>query len=197
MVTRSLFDRLGWRNALKERDVLKAGQILAVIVLAALAGLSPHGPAGSAEKRTEAASPIQCACCTKPNRNAYPRVHCRFLCDKGGPFDRVFFEPRSARLTPTAKEILRRQAICLKRNNFGATLWGSADFHELPKRNSLKRLAKRRTATVKSYLAARGIPASVIKAKLVWELDGVAFGGRTSRERRANRSVATWFDDQQ
>lgn len=166
-----------------------------MVALAALAGLSAHGPAGSAEKPTEAASPIQCACCTKPNPNAYPRVHCRFLCDKGGPFDRVIFEPRSARLTPAAKEILRKQAICLKRNKFGVTLWGSADFHELPKRSSLKRLAAQRAATVKSYFVGNGIPSSAIRTKLSWALDGVAFGGRNAEERRGNRRVSTRIYD--
>jgi len=181
---------IGWREPL-----LKRYQVLAVVALAALAGLSAHGSAGSAEKRATAASPIQCACCTKPNPNAYPRVHCVFLCDKDGPFDRVFFEPRSARLTPAAKEILRRQAICLKRNKFGATLWGGADFREVPNRKSAKLLAARRTIAVRAYLVSNGIPGRAIKMTLAWELDGRPLGGRTPEERKSNRFVSTKIHD--
>lgn len=168
----------------------KVLRLLPVMALAALSTGAGHTTAVAAEAGAGKAKPIQCACCWK-RKGGYPPVHCVFLCDKAGMFDRIFFEPRSTALTPATKVILRKQAICLKRNDFGATLRGGADFHEVPSRQAAKLLAARRAAAVKKYLVSKGIPSSAIRTKLAWVVEGQAIGGRTPNERRSNRYVRT------
>ncbi|MDH3236120.1 MAG: OmpA family protein [Alphaproteobacteria bacterium] len=169
----------------------KVHRLLSVIALAALAAGTGNTTTVAAEAGVGKAKPIQCACCWK-RKDGYPPVHCVFLCDEAGMFDRIFFEPRSTALTPATKVILRKQAICLKRNDFGATLRGGADFHEVQSRQAAKLLAARRAAAVKKYLVSKGIPSSAIKTKLAWGVvDGQAIGGRTPNERRFNRYVRT------
>ena len=83
----------------------------------------------------------------------------------------------------------------MKRNKFGATLWGGADFGEVSNRKSAKSLAVRRTVAVRAYLISKGIPGRAIKTTLAWELDGRPLGGRTPEERKSNRFVSTKIYD--
>lgn len=159
------------------------------VVLTALGMSAGSRHTNSAESHTRQAKVAQCSCCSK-DENAYPAVHCSFLCDKGGRFDRVFFEARSSTITPAAEKVLRKQALCLKRNDYGAVLYASADAHESPDERSAYRLSRDRAAAVRDFFVSMGIPASAIR--LVPDgLLGQATQGRTLARRKFNRYVRT------
>jgi len=132
---------------------------------------------------------IQCACCWE-RKDGYPRVHCAFFCDKGGRFDLIYFAPGSSELTSSAKKTLRKQAVCLKRNKFGATLFASADAHETPDKKKARTLSERRAAAVRMFFASSGVPQSAIKLEPEG-LEGQGTAGRTPEHRRRNRYVRT------
>ncbi|HUT48764.1 MAG TPA: OmpA family protein [Alphaproteobacteria bacterium] len=165
----------------------KLHRLLAVMALAVLSTGAGHTTDVVAEAGAGKAEPIQCACCWN-RKGGYPPVHCAYFCDKGGRFDRVFFEPRSSRLTPATMEILRKQAICLKRNKFSATLFASADPHETPDDRRADLLSARRAASVKNFFVSRGIPPSAIQTRAQGRFSP-ATEGRTPEDRKFNRVV--------
>ena len=114
----------------------------------------------------------------------------RFFCDKGGRFERVFFEPRSSALTPAAKRILRKQAFCLKRNNLGAILHAGADFYETSKRKGANFLSAQRMTMVKKFFVSEGLPPQAIKT-INWRPGHQATDDPSTKERRFNRYVKT------
>lgn len=76
--------------------------------------------------------------------------------------DRVFFETDSSVLTPTARQILDKQAQWLLRYpNYPVTVEGHAD--ERGTREYNLALGARRAAATRDYLGARGVPANRIK----------------------------------
>jgi len=181
---------MSW-NGHERSAVSRVHQILSVVALAALGSATGSGAAVSAEDSTQKPTSIQCACCSKPNPNSYPPVRCVFLCDKDGPFDRVFFEPRSTALTPAAKEALHKQVICLKRNKFSSLLSAGTDPHEAPNKKAANLLSTNRAMTVKKYFVSKGIPSSSIQTQ-GWGFLGRATEGRTPEDRRFNRVVTTF-----
>ena len=177
-------------GAIAKSRSFKVHRLLSVMALAGLVAGSGHTSTDAAEAGVGTAKPIQCACCTEFGPNIYPRVRCTYFCDKGGRFDRVFFNPGSSALTPIARKILRKQAICLGQSKFGATLDASAEPHETPDDKSADILSARRAAAAKELFVSWGIPPSAIRTRADGRFSP-ATEGRTPEERKFNRVVTT------
>lgn len=102
--------------------------------------------------------------------------------------DRVFFEYDEAELTPTARDILRRQAEWL-RNNLGVSVVIEGHCDERGTREYNIALGDRRATAARNYMIALGISGDRMRTISYGKERPVAFGASESSWSKNRRAV--------